>query len=370
MKKRRILLLAAALAAAALLALLPEARNGLLALCNRLFEASEAANDYAYAYFAVPAGQGTAFAACLLAVCGGALFAQAFLARGRWPLLAVGALLCGAQAYFGLSLPAWASILVYAAIGLGLAKNAPPRARMGLAAVAIATACAALLLWPGVHQPTETASERVRDRLAVMAETLSGADEGGSGETIEVRRVNPRDLRFGERAAREDRSFRLVTVEQERLAKPRWLDLMRVILLLLAAIALVALPFAPFFLLAARTKKARTRREAFASEDAAEAVRAMFRHTASYLAACGMDGGNRLYRDWTPLLSGRMPEDYVRLYGECAALFEEAAYRPSPMGEEGREQARLLLEETERLLYDPAPWREKLRLKYGECLHE
>ena len=33
-------------------------------------------------------------------------------------------------------------------------------------------------------------------------------------------------------------------------------------------------------------------------------------------------------------------------------------------------QVRELLAETERLLYDQAGWRQRMRLRYAECLHE
>ena len=40
------------------------------------------------------------------------------------------------------------------------------------------------------------------------------------------------------------------------------------------------------------------------------------------------------------------------------------------MTEAQREQVRLFFSETERIFFDEADWKEKLRLRYVKCLHE
>ena len=52
----------------------------------------------------------------------------------------------------------------------------------------------------------------------------------------------------------------------------------------------------------------------------------------------------------------------------CAKLFEEAVYSGHPMTEAQRRQVLSLLEETERVLKSGAGWKQRLRLKYRECL--
>ena len=47
-----------------------------------------------------------------------------------------------------------------------------------------------------------------------------------------------------------------------------------------------------------------------------------------------------------------MPEDYRPLYERAAILWQEAAYGTRPMSSEQREEMRLYLSETERILYD------------------
>ena len=53
----------------------------------------------------------------------------------------------------------------------------------------------------------------------------------------------------------------------------------------------------------------------------------------------------------------------------AAALFSEAAYSAYPVTEHQRTDVEKVLDETEHILYDKADWKQKLRLKYVECLH-
>ena len=130
------------------------------------------------------------------------------------------------------------------------------------------------------------------------------------------------------------------------------------------------MPFLPFLYLNARRKKALEARLPFQSDNPGEALCAMFRHAAAYLENGGFGGGNLPYRKWPDIWQKALPEAYKKQYAACARLFEEAAYSDHPMTEAQREQARLFLSETERIFFDEADWKEKLRLRYGKCLHE
>ena len=130
------------------------------------------------------------------------------------------------------------------------------------------------------------------------------------------------------------------------------------------------LPFIPAAALNRRRKKAREARKMFSSPDRNLAVCAMFRHAARYLDKTGHGAGNIPFREWPAALAGNMPEKYVDSFQKCCILFEKAAYSDRELTEEQAEQVRDLLAETERLLYDQAGWRERLRLRYAECLHE
>ena len=68
-----------------LLAAVPSANEGLRALMNRLFDASEAVNAYAYARFDVPDDQPVAFAVMLLSAAGLSIAAMVLLSRSRLP---------------------------------------------------------------------------------------------------------------------------------------------------------------------------------------------------------------------------------------------------------------------------------------------
>ena len=101
-----------------------------------------------------------------------------------------------------------------------------------------------------------------------------------------------------------------------------------------------------------------------------EAVQAMFRHASALLAAAGCGAGNRPFRAWPDVLNDKLPKSYVQRYAACVKLFEEAAYSDHPTDEAARARVRELLDETERLVLSRADWKEKLRLRYVECLCE
>ena len=360
----------AALAAALLsLCLIPSARGGAAVLVNRLFEASEAVNAYAYGRLPVSPESSPRLAAALLAVAGAAFGALLAASGSRLFALLTVLILAAGQAYLGLSLPPAANAALFGALGMLLmARPVPARARAAYAAALVAVTLAVGLAWPGVDAATESASERARDWLGRLARPLTGALlETPRGET-EARRVHTRSLEEGGGGARPERAFRRVTLEEEEMSRPEWIDYARIVLLLLLTAAAVFLPLMPLMALGARRKKALAARGAFQSEDVNEAVCAAFRQTADWLRAMELGGGNLPYGAWSAALAGRMPADYAARFQRGAALFEEAFYSDHPLGEDARDQALALLEETERLLTARATWRQRLRLRYKECL--
>ena len=367
---RRSLLPAAALFAAALF-LLPAARNGLMALLNRVMEASEAVNAYAYRRIPVSSTADEMLGGILLcgmAVClGGAAVLRARRITG---LAAV--IICAViQAWLGLPLPAAVNIVVFALGGILVMDRVNLKKALCMIAAAMVLAGIVAAVWPGVDEPTEAASEYVRDLLEHAAEPPEGGRPDTEPDMIrETRHTDTRSLTEGDREAEAEQQFRLITVEEEEISRPEWTDYLKIALLLLAVAAAVIIPFIPAAALNRRRRKAREARVAFDSPNRNEAICAMFRHAAKYLDASGFGAGNIPFCEWPEKLRGRMPEKYVDSFQKCCILFEEAAYSDHELTEVQAGEVRQMLTETERLLYDDAGWRQRLRLKYTECLHE
>ena len=355
-------------AAALLLCLIPSARAGMAALCNRLLEASEAVNAYAYRRFPAAAESSPALAAALLSVAGAAYGALLVVSGNRPAALLTAFLLAGGQAYFGLSFAPPVNVALFGALGLLAVRPVSMKAGAAYAAALLAVSLAVAALWPGVDAAVEAASERARDWLGRAGQTAEGAllemPQGGA----ETRHVHTRSLIEGEGAARPERAFRLETVDEERIARPDWIDYVKIILLLLLTGLAVFLPLMPLMALAARRKKALAAKRAFQSGDVSEAVCAAFRQTAAWLEAMNLGAGNLPYRAWETRLEEVMPPEYAARFGQCAALFEEALYSDHALEEDARRQVLELLDETERLLTARANARQRFRLRYKECL--
>ena len=348
-----------------LLAAVPSANEGLRALMNRLFDASEAVNAYAYARFDVPADQPVAFAVMLLSAAGLSIAAMVLLSRSRLPALGLMVGIVSFQIYFGLSFPAWVQVMLFCLFAFWMMKRSPDRRTiLYLAAVIAAASAAVSLLYPGVDALTEAASESIRDRISQMAQSIAGTTQEVPAGESETRHVHTQSLTEGDREATPDREYRLVTVEEEQISVPHWIDYARIILLLLLTAALVILPFVPFVLLNQRRKKALDARKAFQSENISEAVFAIFQHITLWLEATGRGEDNLPYAAWSTGLS----PDYAERFAACEKLFEEAAYSTHEMKEEHRQQALALLHETEQTLLQAADWKQRLRLRYKECL--
>lgn len=369
-KKKLILLCLAALLLLLLcLLLIPEANRGAETLCNQLFEASERVNAYVYDRFPVPEGQSVTLAAVLLVFMAALLLGITALTGSRFLALGLMAGCAAFQMYFGLAFPGWFNALLFAAFALWMARR--PRKRkeiLTLLGVILAVFLAVALLWPGVDAGTEAASERVRDALSQMSAQITGTvRETPAGEN-ETRHTHSLSLIQGEEEAQAEKEYRLETAEEEQISMPRWVDYLKIALLLLASAALVILPFLPFLWLNARRKKALEIRSAFASENVSAAVCAVFRQVIRWLEVMGFGADSLPFRDWVGQLPEGMPPGYEQRFSQCAALFEEAAYSDHSMGEDRRLQVLSLLEETEQALLVRADWKQKLRLRYKECL--
>ena len=348
-----------------LLLMIPSANQGMQALLNRLFDASEAVNAYAYERFDVPADTPVSFAAVLLSVIGLSLLGMTLLSGNCLLALGLMAACVLFQIYFGLAFPFWVNVPLFALFVLWMMKR-PWKRKVALTALTgmIIVSMAVLLLYPGVDAATEAASETVRDRLSQMAQSITGTTHEQPAGENETRHVHTQTLTAGGQEARTDREYRLVTVEEEQISMPHWVDYLRIVLLLLLTVALVILPFLPFILLNQRRKKALDARKVFDSENVSEAVFAIFQHVAAWLEATGHGEDNTPYAAWHADLS----PDYVQRFTACEKLFEEAAYSTHEMKEEDRQQALALLNETEQTLQQRADWKQRLRLKYKECL--
>lgn len=369
-RRRLMRILLTALGALALLSvLLPGARNGMALLLNRLFDRSEAVNAYRYVRLAVPEGQSIAAAVVLLSCIGAVLAVILLTAKSRLPALIIACAAALIQAYLGLSLPAWANILLLVPLTALLLPRVWSRRRAAFCAASLAVLAALiLLLMPGVDPGTEEASERVRDLLSRAAGQTAGAQSELPESVTETRHVNTQSLLSGDQESVTSRTYRLVTLEEEQISMPQWIDYLRVILYLLLTVAVLVLPFTPFVLLNRRRRRALEIRRAFDSEDRGEAIGAMFRHIVRWLESTGHGDGNRLFRDWPEALAADLPGDYVQSFAEAAPLFEEAVYSDHRMTEEQCGQVRGLLDRTEDMLYASADWKKRLRLRYVECL--
>ena len=363
--------LSAMLLCALSLALIPEAKKGTMAICNRVFAASEAVNAYAYDYFPVSKDQSIIFAAVLITAVFLTLVAITLLLRSGTMTMILMTAVTFFQVYFGLSLPGWANILLYGAAGLWMI-HLPRDCRSTLSFMALILIICLMVaaLYPGVDPGTEAASERARDQISRMARQMTGTvREQPEGES-ETRHTHTQSLQTGTNQGRTGREYRLVTLEEEQISMPRFINWVRTIFMILLSAGLIVLPFAPFMLLNARKKKAEEARKDFDSPNVSEAVGTIFHHVILWLSETGHDAGNLLYRDWTETLPPGMPEGYADRFRSCAGDFEEAVYSSHVLAEEKRQRALELLKETEEALFHTADWKQRLRIRYWVCLRE
>lgn len=362
--KSTLALLAALLLALLTLALSP-AREGAKLLINDLFSLSESANAYIYDRLPVAAGASRLPACALLGGALAFLSAAVALSQSRLPaLLALVALALG-QAYFGLSLPAAAQLLLLFVLGLKLVPSRSAVQRLTLGACALAVALVVCLAFPGVHAATEAASERVRDFLS-GASLSEQADAAVPPEATQTRRENHLSLSSGEGGAVSERDYRLITRAEEQISDPPWFDGLKTALMMLLIVLLLALPFVPFILLNRRAGQAQAIREAFDDADPRKAVCAMFRHVVRYWTVCAAVPKGMPFSGLPTAVA--MPETYRKHYRACVDTFLKAAYGGKPISQAERDSVKSLLDETEFLLYDGQSAFRQLELRYRYLL--
>ena len=355
-----------------LLFLLPAARESLKCLLNYLFAASEAVNTYVYDRFSVAADASPTPALLLLGGLIAVLLSLAFLRRSSLIPFLFALFLTFAEIWLGLTLPPLLNALLFALLMLLALRIRDPRNAGAVLLASVAVFLFVSAVFPGVNAALEERSELARDRLDVLEQRITGtyAEENSAVQSArEENRLHEGGGADKEDGTRNDRGYQHLYEQEQQISRPQRVRYLKILLLTLAILALLTLPFAPFLFFNAKRKRSLARRAAFASPDCAEAIRAMFLHLTAYLEACGMGAGNRSFSHWPELLSGHMPADYVRQYRRAAAIFSEAAYSAHPMTEEQRTEMEKILDETEHILYDEAGWKQKLRLKYVECLH-
>ena len=225
-----------------LLLLIPEANRGAQALCNRLFAASEAVNSYVYEVFPVPEDQNILPAVLFLAGILVFLAVPVLTGHSRVPVFGIAAAYMLFQGYFGLAFPAWIHIPLCGLAALRMMRRPYKRKTLTVfcASVLLVSLLTALAL-PGVDTATEAASEKARDYLSDAFQKITGTTpEVPDGET-ETRHIHSRSMENGNREAETEREFRLVTVEEEQVSRPHWVNWMKMILMFAALIGLYEL---------------------------------------------------------------------------------------------------------------------------------
>ena len=359
--------------AATLLLVFSPARESLKCLCNLLFAASEAVNAYAYEYFTVADAASPMLALGLLAAALAGLLLAALVGGNRIVPLVTALILAGGEIWLGLTPPAAVNVLIFALLALLAAPMDTMRSRLVLLLAIAAIFLSVQILAPGVRAELEETSEHVRDRLDPVEQLVSGADHTPQQEPPQTAREENRlDTETAGEAsgdAQNTQDYQHIYEQEQEISPPKGIDYLKIAVLTLLILALLTLPFLPFVLFDARRRRALERRAAFDSPDCGKAIRALFLHLTAYLDSCGRGGGNQPFVQWDGTLTRTLSPEYAARFRQAAALFEEAVYSTHTMGEEQRAELQSLLTETERLLYDGADWKTKLRLKYLECLH-
>lgn len=364
----RIILPAAALTAAVCCALclwlIPAARLGFQALCNRVFAASEAVNSYQYVYFPVADTQGAALAVALLIILLLCLCVLIICSDRSFPALIFGIALCALQIYFGLPFPGWVNILIYGALGLKMLVSHIHVKKAAVYAGSLLLISAAVFLFcPGTEEMVETASEQVRDHLTPAAFSEDDGLQMTADERIMTRHFSRKTLREGMEESDTGQTYRIGQHEERNISRPEWVDILRtVVLFLLVALLLIA-PFLPFLLMGGKRRYLQERIRSCSSEDLREAVTALFFFTTSWLEASGCGKPGVLYRNWPESWQGIIPQTYVHQFLIGTDIYEQAVYSNHPLQEIHREQMQELLEETKELVLGRANWRERLRLR-------
>ena len=213
-------------------------------MCNKLFEISEATNNYVYEYFPVVDGVTPAPALILTGICVICLYLTAVISSSRILALVMAAALCGAQAYFGVPLPIWANIPAFALLGAIFIRN--PSDLLPYGAGVLILALIISLLAPGVHITTENASEAVRDRLSVMGQQIEKNVNHVLPETQMTQhknRLNKDKISEDSDIAQSVRDYRHEQEQEQEISLPKRINRLKIIGILLLIIILLTVPF-------------------------------------------------------------------------------------------------------------------------------
>jgi len=366
--RRSRILLPAAMALSLGATAFSSVRDGVLLLANRLYEASEAVNAYAYDYFEVADSASPLAALVWLSLFGGLLCA--FSARRRIVALVLFLAAALTEAFFGVTPPAWQNLLLFAVLALLLARESAANS-LALLAGAAAVTLAVFLLAPRPNAAVEAYSEHLRDELGAVAMSLT---QNGQQQESETNRTHQESRQHEELVGedrlqgQEQRSFEREIENEQELSLPHRVDWLRIALWLLLVVALLVVPFLPFLLLNRARRRAEERRAAFSGADNAVAIRAMFAHTMDWLRAGGLDTENRPFAACVDAVEALTSPDLAARYAAAVSIWQEAAYSDHTMTAEQRQTVRELLDTTAATLYEKADARTKFRMKYIECL--
>lgn len=356
---------------AVLMVVLPTVRRGLAVLCNELFTASEAVNQYAYEKIPVEGMADPDYARALLITCGILWIGVLGLLPGCGMILFSGMVLALGQTWFGLSLPVALNCGIYGGMGLlVILKRNGIRACLPFCVCVILSVILVTAVLPGSQPSVEEWSERVRDLLepSPVSDLSYGVSE--EPEQRETRYENLKDLQEGNESAETHSDYRLVTVEEEQIALPHWIDYLRIALLCILVPVFLALPFIPFARLNRRNRIIAEKLARTESEDPTEASVGMFDLVTGYLDAMKIGAPNSLYADRLQQKDDRISPEYAECYGKCTEIWLGAVYGKKNVTPEQCALFADLLAKTEQQFYDQGDRRTRFLLKYRYCLHE
>lgn len=354
-KNRTVFACANAAILAAILAISLVLHDSFAALANRAFELSEKYQMYVYTRFSAGNATETAALATIFAAVG-ALAGIASVRRLRSIFVAVFAIFVAFSVYFGL-FPTAVPTLVFCAAILVAATTSGRESTAAILAILL-TMAMGFALFPGENANLHNFTEDIRDRFG--EQLLVPDNDTNSDETLlnlSFIMVKPND--FGEISdlrAEQGENFSGSTLGAAQSQRIRvWMVLLMTALILAA----VEFPIVRAYL------GERRRRKAFASDDIARAVDAMFRAAVERLAAAGLQRRNvppSLYADEVAAL---VDEGCRAAFVEAARLRDEALYSGHPLDESHRARMREFLEITERETRDKIGFRRRMALKLG-----
>lgn len=354
-KNRTVFACANAAILAAILAISLVFHDSFAALANRAFELSEKYQMYVYTRFSAGNATETAALATIFAAVG-ALAGIASVRRLRSIFVAIFAIFVAFSVYFGLFSTA-VPTLVFCAATLVAATTSGRESTAAILAILL-TMTMGFALFPGENTNLHNFTEDIRDRFG--EQLLVPDNDTNLDETLlnlSFIMVKPND--FGEISdlrAEQGENFSGSTLGAAQSQRIRmWMVLLMAALILAA----VGFPIVRAYL------GERRRRKAFASDDIARAVDAMFRAAVERLAAAGLQRRNAppaLYADEVAAL---VDEGCRAAFVEAARLRDEALYSGHPLDESHRARMREFLEITARETRDKIGFRRRMALKLG-----